>query len=175
MSTSLNAHAAAAGAAVGPPLDKGGKYLVFHLGREEYAVPVLKVREIVNHQSPAVVPNAPPYLTGVINLRGKVVPVIDLRLRLSLPQVEATTRTCLIVVQVEAGSVPGIAALVVDDVSEVIQVNNGDIQNLPELWDNGASPFVLGIARTKSGVRILLEADVIVRGFVNWDSPVSKS
>src|SRR5512136_2264555 len=85
--------------------DRGGKYLVFHLGREEFGIQVLKVREIMGILDITAVPQTPVYVKGVINLRGKVIPVVDLRLKFGLQEIEYTQRTCIIVVQVsgEAG------------------------------------------------------------------------
>src|SRR5262249_51221748 len=84
--------------------DRAGKYLTFMIGKEEFGVGVLKVREIMGIQDITAVPQTPPYLKGVINLRGKVIPVIDLRLKFGLPSIDYTQRTCIIVVQVKSGS-----------------------------------------------------------------------
>ena len=81
---------------------RAGKYLTFILGREEFAIRVLKVREIMGIQDITAVPQTPSYVKGVINLRGKVIPVVDLRLKFCLPEVEYTQRTCIIVVQVQS-------------------------------------------------------------------------
>src|ERR1700690_3811290 len=92
----------------GPPAlksdERAGKYLTFIIGKEEFGVGVLKVREIMGIQDITAVPQTPPYLKGVINLRGKVIPVIDLRLKFGLPSIDYTQRTCIIVVQVKSGS-----------------------------------------------------------------------
>src|SRR5579863_3792031 len=84
---------------------RAGKYLTFLLGREEFAIRVLKVREIMGIQDITAVPQTPQYVKGVINLRGKVIPVVDLRLKFKLPEKEYSQRTCIIVVQVQTGSV----------------------------------------------------------------------
>src|SRR2546429_6512488 len=84
--------------------DRAGKYLTFMIGNEEFGVGVLKVREIMGIQDITAVPQTPPYSKGVFNLRGKVIPVIDLRLKFGLPGIEYTQRTCIIVVQVKNGS-----------------------------------------------------------------------
>src|SRR5579872_4192812 len=98
--------------------ERVGKYLVFHLGREEFGIRVLKVREIMGIQDITAVPQTPPYVKGVINLRGKVVPVVDLRLKFKLPEIEYTQRTCIIVVRVQADSYTMQMGVVVDGVAE---------------------------------------------------------
>src|SRR3954469_2754609 len=94
-----------------------GKYLTFLLGREEFAIQVLKVREIMGIQDITAVPQTPSYVKGVINLRGKVIPVVDLRLKFCLPEMEYTQRTCIIVVRVQSGSVALHTGIIVDEVS----------------------------------------------------------
>ena len=110
--------------------DRGGKYLVFHLGREEFGIRVLKVREIMGIQDITAVPHTPAYVKGVINLRGKVIPVVDLRLKFGLPEIEYTQRTCIIVAQVEADSHGMLMGIVVDGVAEVLNLAPGDIEDL---------------------------------------------
>src|SRR5438477_11977871 len=107
--------------------DRGGKYLVFELGREEFGIRVLKVREIMGIQDITAVPQTPAYVKGVINLRGKVVPVVDLRLKFTLPEIEYTQRTCIIVVQVQADSYTMQMGVVVDGVAEVLNLAPADI------------------------------------------------
>ena len=84
--------------------ERAGKYLIFELGREEFGIRVVKVREIRRVQDITEVPGTPAYVSGVINLRGKVIPVVDLRLKFSLPEIERTQRTCIVVVQAQASS-----------------------------------------------------------------------
>ncbi len=133
--TALPANAAAAKSD-----ERAGKYLTFIIGKEEFGVGVLKVREIMGIQEITAVPQTPPYLKGVINLRGKVIPVIDLRLKFGLPSIEYTQRTCIIVVQVKSGSALLLMGIVVDEVSEVITMASGDIEDTP---DFGASVSTL--------------------------------
>ena len=100
--------------------DRAGKYLTFHLGQEEFGIRVLKVREIMGIQDITAVPHTPGYVKGVINLRGKVIPVLDLRLKFALPDMEYNQRTCIIVVQIldESGLI--LMGIIVDGVSEVL-------------------------------------------------------
>ena len=139
--------------------DRGGKYLVFELGREEFGIRVLKVREIMGIQDITAVPHTPAHVKGVINLRGKVIPVVDLRLKFGLPEQEYTQRTCIIVVQVstEGGSI--LMGLVVDGVAEVLNLSAADIEDTPDFGDGTATPYLLGMAKVKGKVKILLEID----------------
>src|SRR5580692_7776386 len=114
---------------------RAGKYLTFILGREEFAIRVLKVREIMGIQDITAVPQTPTYVKGVINLRGKVIPVVDLRLKFHLPEVEYTKRTCIIVVQVQAAGVSLQTGIVVDEVSEVLNLVAADIEDTPDFGE----------------------------------------
>src|SRR5579884_935841 len=109
-----------------------GKYLIFKLGPEEFGVRVIKVREIMGIQQITTVPQMPDYLKGVINLRGKVIPVIDLRLKFGLPATEYTQRTCIVVVQVDGDNGPMQVGVVVDTVSEVLNLTGTDIEDTPD-------------------------------------------
>src|SRR5512146_894270 len=111
---------------------RSGKYLGFHLGREEFGIRVLKVREIMGIQDITAVPQTPAYVKGVINLRGKVIPVVDLRLKFGLPELEYTQRTCIIVVQVQNSSTSMLMGIVVDGVAEVLNLVEGDIEDTPD-------------------------------------------
>ncbi|MBM3788650.1 MAG: purine-binding chemotaxis protein CheW [Acidobacteria bacterium] len=145
-------------------LHGAGKYLAFWLGKEEFAVPVERVREIIPAQEITHVPQAPPYVLGVINLRGKVVPVLDLRLRLGMPRAEGDARACTVVMQPITGR--GQAApigVVVDGVSEVLQIQAGELEDTGALT-NGWMQFghVTQIAKCKGRVKLLLEIDRVL-------------
>lgn len=142
--------------------DRGGKYLVFHLGREEFGIRVLKVREIMGIQDITAVPHTPSHIKGVINLRGKVIPVVDLRLKFGMPPEEYSPRTCIIVVQIrgEAGSM--LMGIIVDGVAEVLNLANSDIEDTPDFGDGTATPYLLGMAKVKGKVKILLEIDQVL-------------
>lgn len=142
--------------------ERAGKYLTFRLGPEEFGVRVDKVREIMGVQEITSVPQTPDYLKGVINLRGKVIPVVDLRLKFGLEPIEYTQRTCIIVVQVR-GEISTIhVGLVVDTVSEVLNLAGSDIENTPDFGAQLATPFILGMAKVKGKVKILLDIDRVV-------------
>jgi len=141
-----------------------GKYLAFQLGREEFAIQVLKVREIMGIQDITAVPQTPPYVKGVINLRGKVIPVVDLRLKFGLPEVEYTQRTCIIVVQIQGpdGSV-SLTGIVVDEVSEAVNIAAGEIEDTPDFGNGVSTPYILGMAKSKGKVKILLDIDRVLQ------------
>jgi purine-binding chemotaxis protein CheW len=142
--------------------ERAGKYLTFRLGPEEFGVRVDKVREIMGVLEITSVPQTPCYLKGVINLRGKVIPVVDLRLKFGLEAIEYTQRTCIIVVQVR-GEISTIqVGLVVDTVSEVLNLAGADIENTPDFGAQLSTPFILGMAKVKGKVKILLDIDRVV-------------
>jgi purine-binding chemotaxis protein CheW len=142
--------------------DRGGKYLVFELGREEFGIRVLKVREIMGIQDITAVPQTPAHVKGVINLRGRVIPVVDLRLKFGLPEQEYTQRTCIIVVQVRCEVGPMLMGIVVDGVAEVLNLAAADIEDTPDFGDGTATPYLLGMAKVKGKVKILLEIDRVL-------------
>ncbi|MGD0580016.1 MAG: chemotaxis protein CheW [Bryobacteraceae bacterium] len=142
--------------------DRCGKYLVFELGREEFGIRVLKVREIMGIQDITAVPQTPAHVKGVINLRGKVIPVVDLRLKFGLPEQEYTPRTCIIVVQVKGEAGPMLMGIVVDGVAEVLNLAVADIEDTPDFGDGTATPYLLGMAKVKGKVKILLEIDRVL-------------
>ncbi len=139
-----------------------GKYLTFQLGQEEFGIQVVKVREIMGLQDITAVPQTPGYVKGVINLRGKVTPVVDLRLKFGLAETEYTQRTCIIVVQVSGSAGPMLMGIIVDSVSEVLNLTGADIEDTPDFGDGAATPFLLGMAKTKGKVKILLEIDQVL-------------
>lgn len=139
-----------------------GKYLTFMLGDEEYGLPVLKVREIIKVMEITQVPQVPAYVRGVINLRGKVIPVIDLRLRFGLPQKSYTERTCIIVVEVAMSGQHAMMGMVVDSVSEVLNVMSGEIDRAPDFGDRVTTDYILGLAKVKGTVKILLALDRVL-------------
>jgi purine-binding chemotaxis protein CheW len=142
-----------------------GKYLVFLLGREEFGVQVLKVREIMGMQEITAVPQTPSFVKGVINLRGKVIPVVDLRLKFGLPEAEYTSRTCIIVLQVlQHGAAAGAIQMgaIVDGVSEVLTIQEGEIEDTPAFGDDVRMPYILGMAKVKGRVKILLDIDQVL-------------
>jgi purine-binding chemotaxis protein CheW len=146
-------------------IGREGKYLTFSLGGEEYGIGILKVREIIGMMTVTPVPQTPSFVKGVINLRGKVIPVIDLRLRFSMETTAYTERTCIIVVEIhgETGSVP--MGIVVDAVSEVLNIRGADVENTPTFGVKLNTDFILGMAKTDGGVKILLDIDKVLGAF----------
>lgn len=141
---------------------RGGKYLLFHLGQEEFGVHVLKVKEIMGVQEITGVPQTSSFVKGVINLRGKVIPVIDLRLKFQLPEVAYTQRTCIIVLQVKQQNGNIMMGVIVDGVSEVLNLQEADIEDTPEFGDELTLPYILGMAKIKGKVKILLDIDSVL-------------
>jgi len=133
--------------------------LVFQLNREEYAIQVLKVREIVGLQDITVVPRAPSCIRGVINLRGKVIPVVDLRRQFGMPEIAFTPRTCIVVVQVQGEAGAMLLGVIVDEVAEVVDIPEADIVDAPDFGRGATTPYVLGMAKSKGKVKILLDID----------------
>lgn len=139
--------------------ERAGKYLTFQLGSEEFGIPVLKIREIMGIQEITTVPQTPSWMKGVINLRGKVIPVIDLRLKFGMPTVPYNQRTCIVVAQVQTESEQILMGLVVDEVSEVVNISAGEIEDAPSFGSNVPTPYILGMAKQKGKVKILLDID----------------
>ena len=138
-----------------------GKYLTFALAGEEYGLPVLKVREIIKILAITVVPQAPPHVKGVINLRGKVITVTDLRLKFGFPSQEYDERTCIIVVQVALQTATVMMGVVVDAVSEVLTITPDEIEATPDFGENVNTEFIKGVAKIKGRVKFLLDLDQI--------------
>ncbi len=134
-----------------------GKYITFRLGSEEFAIQVLQVREIVGIQEITAVPQTPHGVKGVINLRGKVIPVVDLRLRFGLEELEYSQRTCIIVVQIDGAGGRVLVGVIVDAVSEVLNLQATDIEDTPDFGTGVALPYLLGMAKVKGKVKILLD------------------
>jgi purine-binding chemotaxis protein CheW len=140
-----------------------GKYLTFCLGRESYGVEVLKIREIIRVVNITAVPQMPAYVKGVINLRGKIIPVVDLRLKFGMAKAETTERTCIIVVQATLHSGQSSQmGLVVDGVEEVTNIAATDIEETPDFGTKLDTDSILGMARIKGAVKTLLDIDKVV-------------
>ena len=141
---------------------RAGKYLAFYIGPEQFAISVLGVREIMGMQDITAVPHTPAYVKGIINLRGKVVPVIDLRVKFSMPATEYTARTCIIVVNVPDDRGGMLMGVIVDAVSEVVNISGDEIENAPDFGHGANLQFLTGIAKTKGGVKMLLNIEKVL-------------
>ena len=140
-----------------------GKYLTFNLHAESYGIDVLKVREIIRHITITAVPQMPEYIRGVINLRGKIIPDMDLRVRFGFPNVTNTDQTCIVVVQVKLPDGKSTAmGMVVDGVEEVVSFNAADIEDTPDFGGQIAVDYILGMAKIKGVVKVLLDIDRVV-------------
>ncbi|MGQ3685438.1 MAG: chemotaxis protein CheW [Candidatus Loosdrechtia sp.] len=140
-----------------------GKYLTFVSGKEEYGIEILKVREIIGLLDITKVPQTPDYMKGVINLRGKVIPVIDLRLKFSMPEGEQTQETCIIVVEVGAQSnTPQLIGIIVDSVSEVSDIGSGAIEETPNLGQGINTSFIMGLGKIKGKIVMLLDIEQVL-------------
>ena len=139
---------------------RAGKYLTFVLADEEYGLEILKVREIIGLMDITVVPRTPGFIKGVINLRGKVIPVIDLRLKFTMAEAARTDETCIIVVDV--GSVE--MGIIVDKVSEVLDIEAEEIEDTPSFGVDLDTDFILGIGKAGGKVTILLDIDRVLTG-----------
>ena len=137
----------------------GGKYLTFSLEGEEYGLEILKVQEIMKMVDVTKMPRAPEFIRGVINLRGKVIPVVDLRLKFEMEKLENTNKTCIIVMQVVSGDSAVTMGIIVDEVSEVLDIVANEIEPAPTLGTQVDISFIQGIAKTKGSVKILLNID----------------
>jgi purine-binding chemotaxis protein CheW len=136
-----------------------GKYLTFRLGREEYGLPVLKVREIIKLLDITAVPQAPPHVKGVINLRGKVIPVVDLRLKFALPPVPYDEQTSIIVVEIQGGHSKILMGVIVETVCEVLSIVVDEIEETPHFGEHVRTDYMRGVAKVKGTVKILLDLD----------------
>ncbi len=144
--------------------EREGKYLTFTLAEEEYGISILKIKEIIGMMAITTVPQTPGVVKGVINLRGKVIPVVDLRLRFSMDGIDYTERTCIIVVEIEGQSGTVMIGIVVDAVSEVLNIKGEDIEDTPTFGTKLNTDYILGMAKMEGGVKILLDIDRVLSG-----------
>jgi len=138
-----------------------GKYLTFSLEAEEYGIAIVKVKEITQMLSVTPVPHTPPYVKGVVNLRGKVIPVMDLRIRFNMPEIEYSDRTCIIVVEIYVDDEVIQVGNVVDSVTEVLNVTEENIDETPTFGTKVDTEFLLGLANIEGSVKILLDIDKV--------------
>ena len=136
--------------------------VTFLLGEEMYGIDIFKIREVIHLQKISTIPNAPKFVKGVINLRGKVIPVMDLRLRFGMEEMEYTDRTCIIVVEIMGTSSTVEIGIVVDSVSEVLNIKGDDIEETPAFGGGLSTDYILGMAKMEGGVKILLDIDKVL-------------
>jgi len=145
-------------------MDKEGKYLTFALANEEYGLETLKVREIIGNMDITAIPKTPVYVKGVINLRGQVIPVVGLRVKFGMETTEATEETCIIVVEITQGDRNISTGIVVDRVSEVLDIAGEDIEEAPRFGAFVNTDFILGMGKIGESVKILLDIDKVLAG-----------
>ena len=141
-----------------------GKYLTFKLDAEEFGLQILKVQEIIKMMEITRVPRTPLFVRGVINLRGKVIPVVDLRLKFEMETRATTDKTCVIVLTVRRGAGPVVMGIIVDEVSEVLDVGGGSIEPPPEFGVAVDTSFILGMGKIGGRVVSLLDVDKVLTG-----------
>ena len=144
--------------------EREGKYLTFSMAKEEYGIGILKIKEIIGMMAITPVPKTPEFVKGVINLRGKVIPVVDLRLKFGMDAIDYTDRTCIIVVEiaVQAGTVQ--IGIVVDAVSEVLNIKADEVEDTPTFGTKLNTEYILGMAKMEGSVKILLDIDKVLSG-----------
>jgi len=142
---------------------KDNKYLTFKLFGEDYGMEIIKVKEIIGLMNITAIPQAPSCVKGVINLRGRVIPVVDLRLKFGLEETDYTERTCIIVTEAEGGNTTYLIGIIVDSVSEVQNIKGADVDPCPEFGSSRINTkYILGMAKTGGGIKILLDIDEVL-------------
>jgi purine-binding chemotaxis protein CheW len=140
-----------------------GKYLTFVLGGNAYGIPILKVREIIRLLDITPIPRMPEYVRGVINLRGKIVPVIDLRMKFGIPTTATTNRSCIVVTYVLMAGATKLMGLIVDALEEVYQIAAEDLEPAPDFGKGVSTSYIQHLAKTKGQLKALLNIDEIVQ------------
>ncbi len=150
---------------------KADQYLTYAVGKEDYGVKILSVREIRGWEPVARVPNTPTYIKGVLNLRGTAVPVVDMRLRLNLADPSYNTATVLIVLRAEIDGAERIAGIVVDSVSDVMNAGSQDVRKTPDFGETVDTEFITGLADVDGKMVMLFDVDNFMRHPDIYDAP----
>jgi purine-binding chemotaxis protein CheW len=150
-------------------IERGGKFLTFALGREEYGLGITKVREIIGCMEVTAVPRTPAYVKGVINLRGQVIPVIDLRTKFGMDAVPATEETCIVVVEITQEGRKLSTGLIVDRVKEVLNIASESVEDAPDMGVAVDAQFILGLGKVGQSVKILLDIDRVLTARENQE------
>ena len=141
---------------------KGGKFLTFLMANEKYGLEILKVREIIGMMDVTTVPTTPAFIRGVINLRGKIIPVVDLRLKFGMEAKEDTERTCIIVVHLAHTAQEMTMGIIVDEVSDVLDIDQTQIEPPPVFGANIRTDFILGMGKVDQKVVTMLDIDRVL-------------
>lgn len=142
--------------------NRGGKYLTFVLGKEEYGLAILKVREIIGFMEITAVPRTPEFVRGVINLRGQVIAVVDLRAKFGMDKTERTEHTCIIVVEMVQEGRKLSTGIIVDKVSEVLNIAAENVEDAPAFGCGVKTDFIVGMGKIGHSVKILLDIDRVL-------------
>ena len=145
-------------------LNREGKYLTFALAHEEYGLEILKVREIIGYIDVTAVPQTPHYVRGVINLRGQVIPVVDLRAKFGMETTDVTEQTCIIVVEISGSERTFNTGIIIDHVQEVLDIPGHNIEDTPSFGAAVNTDFILGMGKVEDSVKILLDIDMVLGG-----------
>ncbi len=145
-------------------LDKEGKYPGFALANEEYGLEILKVCEIIGYMDITAIPQIPDYVKGVINLRGQVIPVVDLRTKFGMETTDVMDQTCIIVVETSQGNRRHCTGIAVDRVQEVLDIEGECIEKPPQFGSGVDTRFILGMGKIGGSVKILLDIDKVLTG-----------
>lgn len=140
----------------------GGEYLTFLLAEEEYAIGILQVREIIAYDTVTKVPQTPPSIRGVINLRGSVVPVVDLAIKFGLPETAVTKSTCIVIVEVRLEGEPTVMGVMADAVSQVIELKSEDVEAPPTFGTRVRVDFLRGMGRAGKKFVLILDIDRVL-------------
>jgi purine-binding chemotaxis protein CheW len=143
---------------------QGGKFLTFALGSEEYGIPIQKVKEIIGIMDITNIPRTPQFIKGVINLRGRIIPVMDLRLKFGFEEKAYNQRTCIIVVEINIADSKRMMGIVVDTVSEVVNIQSGEIEPPPQYGTHADNEFLIGMGKVKGKVILLLDIERVLTG-----------
>ncbi len=143
-------------------LAREGQYLTFRVAEDEYGIPILKVREIIEYTSVTRIPNMPEVVRGIINLRGNVVPVVDLARRFNLASAPVTRWTCIVVVEVSQEGGTNVLGIMADAVSQVVDLTDNDLEPPPDLGLDGRLDYLLGMGKQDSHFVLLLDIDRVL-------------
>ena len=139
-----------------------GKHLTFSLGKETYGIPIQHVQQIIGMMDITEIPRMPKFIKGVTNLRGKIIPILDLRLKFGLPPIDYTDRTCIIIVEMQVNGIKKWMGVVVDAVSEVLNIQSSEIEPPPQYGTQTENDFLTGMGKVKGKVILLLEMQKVL-------------
>jgi purine-binding chemotaxis protein CheW len=146
------------------PVDARAQYLTFYVGGEAYGIALLRVREIVEHDTLTRVPKSPQYLRGVLNLRGRIVPVVDLAMKFGLPESVVTKTTCIVIVELAVNGEQVVIGLMADSVTQVLELSPGDLEPPPAFGTEVTPQCLVAMGRVGRGFVLILDIDRVLAG-----------